>query len=626
MRIEKEHLHLENIDEIRIYNAPKTGFYNPTPQEFDMEDIPFQNLVDNIPVEIHTFIPYENGKDFIIQSLGSFTLNKYNCTQEDVKGRLLSKLSPLFFDILQEELRDVYENHTIKRIRFAYYKKNNLTKLSNAKIIFDMEKIFVITNNVDTGVSRWEYLDDRTLDEDKSNMIENFSQTGSYYNINGKYTWSQGVYNIINRPKEEPDDFYNIVFDLVIPEDQHIVDKIFNATNKETAQCDEIIRIMTRDDVVKVIEVSVYSYFDESGIIIRQGLINDITQHHYSEMSKPVDFLLDGFKNSKKLALLIEPLNKKQYKFSKGFYYMIEKDYEEYNHSRKILDNVIEKDVADRIIKLWDGEISRIDETIAYEVDGNPDNVKIVDLYIESFRYNNELHSLGFLTDITEEMEKQAQLIESNEQRLILIKEIHHRVKNNLQILNSFLNLEKRAYKNDPDLIIDHMQTRLTSLALLHEKTYKSRDFKNINLEEYLIDQDDQTKGLIELPVEVEFETYVDEDLNLTIEVITPLLLIIDELTMNSIKHAFPDKNAPNKKIIKRITKLDENHAMLIIKDNGIGIKNPKKISKNLGCEIVKSLTKQLGGKISLIETENGTAYQLIFPIEMQHTMDQSKI
>lgn len=622
MRIEKEHLHLENIDEIRIYNAPKTGFYNPTPQEFDMEDIPFQNLVDNIPVEIHTFIPYENGKDFIIQSLGSFTLNKYNCTQEDAKGRLLSKLSPLFFDILQEELRDVYENHTTKRIRFAYYKKNKLTKLSNAKIIFDMEKIFVITNNVDTGVSRWEYLDDRTIDEDKSNMIENFSQTGSYYNINGKYTWSQGVYNIINRPKEEPDDFYNIVFDLVIPEDQHIVDKIFNATNKETAQCDEIIRIMTRDDVVKVIEVSVYSYFDESGLIIRQGLINDITQHHYSEMSKPVDFLLDGFKNSKKLALLIEPLNKKQYKFSKGFYYMIEKDYEEYNHSRKILENVIEKDVAERIIKLWDGEISRIDETIAYEVDGNPDNVKIVDLYIESFRYNNELHSLGFLTDITEEMEKQAQLIESNEQRLILIKEIHHRVKNNLQILNSFLNLEKRAYKNDPDLIIDHMQTRLTSLALLHEKTYKSRDFKNINLEEYLIDQDDQTKGLIELPVEVEFETYVDEDLNLTIEVITPLLLIIDELTMNSIKHAFPDKNAPNKKIIKRITKLDENHAMLIIKDNGIGIKNPKKISKNLGCEIVKSLTKQLGGKISLIETENGTAYQLIFPIEMEHTMD----
>ena len=622
MRIEKEHMDLENIDEIRIYNAPKKDFYIPTPQEFDIDEILMSNLIDNIPVDIHTFIPYENGKDFIIESLGSFTLKKYNCTQEDAKGRLLSKLSPLFFDILHDYLLDVYENHTVKRIRFVYYKKNKLTKLSNAKILFDMDRIFIITNNVDTGVSKWEYIDDDTFDEDKSSMMENFSQTGSYYNINGKYTWSQGIYNIINRPKEESDDFYNIVFDLVIPDDQHIVDKIFDTTNKETAQCNEIIRIMTRDEVMKIIEVSVYSYFDESGLIIRQGLINDITQHYHYEASKPVDFLLDGFKNSKKLALLIEPLNKKQYKFSKGFYYLIEKDYEEYNHSHKILDNVVEKDAVERLNKLYDGEISKIDETITFNVDGNPNNQKIVDLYIESFKYNNEIHSLGFLTDITEEMEKQHQLIESNEQRLILIKEIHHRVKNNLQILNSFLNLEKRAYRNDPNLIIEHMQTRLTSLALLHEKTYKSRDFKNINLNEYLLDQDSQTKRLIELPVEVEFETYVDEDLNLTIEVITPLLLIIDELTMNAIKHAFPDKSAPNKKIIKKITKLDENTAMLIIKDNGVGIKNPKKITKNLGCEIVKSLTKQLGGNISLIETENGTAYRLIFPTKMEHTIN----
>ena len=437
MRIEKEHMDLENIDEIRIYNAPKKDFYIPTPQEFDIDEILMSNLIDNIPVDIHTFIPYENGKDFIIESLGSFTLKKYNCTQEDAKGRLLSKLSPLFFDILHDYLLDVYENHTVKMIRFVYYKKNKLTKLSNAKILFDMDRIFIITNNVDTGVSKWEYIDDDTFDEDKSSMMENFSQTGSYYNINGKYTWSQGIYNIINRPKEESDDFYNIVFDLVIPDDQHIVDKIFDTTNKETAQCNEIIRIMTRDEVMKIIEVSVYSYFDESGLIIRQGLINDITQHYHYEASKPVDFLLDGFKNSKKLALLIEPLNKKQYKFSKGFYYLIEKDYEEYDHSRKILDNVVEKDAIERLNKLCDGEISKIDETITLNVDGNPYNQKVVDLYIESFRYKNDIHSLGFLTDITEEMEKQHQLIESNEQRLILIKEIHHRVKNNLQILNS---------------------------------------------------------------------------------------------------------------------------------------------------------------------------------------------
>ncbi len=408
----------------------------------------------------------------------------------------------------------------------------------------------------------------------------------------------------------------------MIPEDKHIVDKIFDVTNKDTAQCDEIIRIKTNDGTLKTIEVNVYSYFDESGIIIRQGMMNDITQYSSDELTKPVDFLLDGFKNSTKLALLIEPLNVKQYKFSKGFYYLIEKDYEEYVHSRDIFKNITDEDAVKRLEKLADGEINKIDETFCFYVDGNPNNRKVVDLYIERFEYGNTTHSLGFLTDITEERRKQEQLIVSNENRLILIKEIHHRVKNNLQILSSFLNLERRAYKNDPDLIIDHMQTRLNSLALLHEKTYNSQDFKNINLKDYLIEHDKQTINVVDIPKNIEFETHVDEDLALSIEVITPLLLIIDEITMNAIKHAFPDKTSPNNKITKEIRNININTAELIIKDNGVGIKDAENISTNLGCEIIKSLTKQLGGNVSLIKQDKGTAYRLIFPTQMEHTIE----
>ncbi|WP_296796811.1 histidine kinase dimerization/phosphoacceptor domain -containing protein [uncultured Methanobrevibacter sp.] len=622
MKIEKEHRHLEGIDEIRIFNASQKDFYNPSPKEFDIEDLPFQELINSIPIEIYCLIPYEEGKDFIIQSIGNFTLDKYNCTPDDVKGRLLSKLSPLLYEVLHDELVDVYKNQVTRNVRFVYYHKNKLSKLSTAKILFDMGKIFVTANNIDTKTSNRVDLEYRDFDEDKSNIIENFSQTGSYYNIHGKYTWSQGIYNIINRAKEESDDYFNIVFDLVIPEDKHIVNKIFDITNKDTAQCDEVIRIKTKDGTLKVLEVNVYSYFDETGIVIRQGMINDITQYSNDDLIKPVDFLLDGFKNSTKLALLIEPLNIKQFKFSKGFYYIIEKDYGEYIHSRDILKNIADKSVVQRLEKLIDGEINNIDETFCYYVNGNPNNRKIVDLYIERFEYGNTIHSLGFLTDITEERLKQEQLIASNENRLILIKEIHHRVKNNLQILNSFLNLERRAYRNKPDLIINHMQTRLNSLALLHEKTYNSQDFKNINLKDYLIDHDMQTINVVDIPKHIEFETYVDEDLELSIEVITPLLLIIDEITMNAIKHAFPDKSSSNNKIIKEIRNIGNNTGELIIKDNGVGIKDTDNISKNLGCEIIKSLTKQLGGDVSLIKQENGTAYRLIFPTQMEHTID----
>ena len=99
MRIEREYRRFEGIDEIRIYDLDKKAFYKPTSEKFDTEEIPIQKLIDNVPIDIHTFIPYENGKDFIVQGIGKFTLDQFNCTQDDVKGRLMSKVLPEFFNI-----------------------------------------------------------------------------------------------------------------------------------------------------------------------------------------------------------------------------------------------------------------------------------------------------------------------------------------------------------------------------------------------------------------------------------------------------------------------------------------------------------------------------------------------
>ena len=621
MKIEKEYLNLEDVYEIRIFNATEGDFYNSTPQEFDIEEDPIQEFVNNISDDVHIFIPHENGKDFIIQNLSSNLLETYNISQEEVKGRLLSKISPLLFDILHDYLFEVYTSRTTKKIRFVYYDtQNESIKKSTAKIVFYMGRLFVIVANAYGTTNNLEGMVDITLDESQNSIMENLSQTGSYYKINGKYVWSQGIYNIINRHKEESDENHNIVLDLAIPEDNYKVDKVLNIPNKETSQCDEVIRIVDAKGILKLIEVTVYSYFDDKGVFIRQGWINVLTQRH-GESSESIDFLLDGSKSSMKLAWLIEPLNKKLYSFSKGFYNLIEKDYGEYVHSREILNNITEKDVVDEIKKLADGDITKVDETLTYKVDGNPQNIKIVNLYIERFEYNNNVHSLGFLTDVTEEMQKKEQLIESNEQQLVLIKELHHRVKNNLQIINSFLNLEKRAYKNCPELVIEHMQTRLSSLALLHEKTYNSSDFKNINLNECLTNQDISTKNLVHSPMEIEFKTDVDENINLSIEVITPLLLIIDELTMIAIRNAFPDKMALNKKITKKVTMSDKDTALLTFEEMGIEIKDSKDITDTIGCEIIKSLTKQLDGTITSIKNENGIVYELVFPIEMVHTI-----
>ena len=621
MRIEKTFRKLEDTEEVNIYDVKESELFQYVPQEFEIPFTPFDKTLNELSNDLDIFVPIDNGEDFIVHRLGLSALIRGHIKQTDVAGRLLSKTSPGFYNILKEPLREVYETHKMKKMRFYYHFHEKLARFSNVKIIYDMEKLILISDHRDNrGTSL--HVSDEEYDE-KANLIEYFSQTGSYYKIKDRYSWTQGIYNIINRSREENDEYFNIVFDLVIPEDKPLLEKMLKELDSGRSNYESVVRIRTDDGILKYLEVNLYSKFDDDGLLLsRYGLIKDVSTDSTRKMTRPVDFLLKGFKNNKKLALLIEPLNPKQYEFSQGFYHFIGISPEDYHHSRAIVQNIVEEDVINNIIRLMDGQINELEETFTYNVNGDENHQKMAELYIERFEFGSESHSIGFLTDVTEERTKQLALMEANEHQKVLIKEVHHRVKNNLQVLNSFLNLEKRAYKNKPNIIIDHMQSRLSSLAILHEKTYNTTDFKNINLKEYIEDQDSQLRGLIGLRDGIEFESEVDGDLVLTIEVITPLLLVIDELTMNAIKHAFPDKTMQNKKIIKKIYKIDNENAQLILQDNGVGIDDPDKITKNLGCEIIKNLTKQLDGHIKLFQHENGTGYKLTFPITMEHTIE----
>ena len=609
------------MEEVHIYDITESELFQQVPQEFETFYTPFEKTLNELSNDLDIFVPYNDGEDFIIHRLGLGALTRGEITQTDVAGRLLSKTSPGFYKVLGDSLREVYKTHKTKKMMFYYHFHEKLARFSNVKIIYDMDKLILISDHRDNEETKLQVPDEGT--DEKANLIEYFSQTGSYYKINDRYTWTQGIYNIINRTREANDEYYNIVFDLVIPEDRPLVEKMLEELDSGKASYDSVIRIRTADGTLKYIEVNHYSKFDKNGKLLnRYGLMKDVSTDSNRKMTRPVDFLLKGFKNSKKLALLIDPLNVKHYEFSEGFYYLIEVEPENYKHSREIIKNIVEESVQCRIKELADGKINELQETFTFNVHGDENNQKIAELYLERFEFGESVHSLGFITDLTEEHTKQQELMEANEHQTILIKEVHHRVKNNLQVLNSFLNLEKRAYKNKPSIIIDHMQSRLSSLAILHEKTYNTTDFKNINLKDYIVDQDSQLRGLIGLRDGIEFKSEVDDDINLTIEVITPLLLVIDELTMNAIKHAFPDKTAPNKVIYKKITKLDDETGQLILKDNGVGIEDPSKITKNLGCEIIRNLTKQLDGHIELYQHENGTGYKLTFPLDMEHTIE----
>ncbi len=204
------------------------------------------------------------------------------------------------------------------------------------------------------------------------------------------------------------------------------------------------------------------------------------------------------------------------------------------------------------------------------------------------------------------------QLQEALEEKELLLKEIHHRVKNNLMIISNLLELQSYYIKDKADFnVFLDSKTRADSMALIHEKLYQSTDLKRINFGEYIhslafdiFDTYNIAPDRIKLVINVE---KVMLDINTAI----PLGLIINELLTNSLKYAFPDdKNG----IITIIFSKTDNKFTLIIKDNGIGLKPgiDFRNTDSLGLELVNNLTRQIDGAVEL-NYEGGSEFRITF-------------
>lgn len=625
MHVERQYKELEKIEEVRVYNLNRDDTYQKAPQVKKPKNVRLSNVMKHVPSDINVFLPIDNGEDFLIERIGWNLLERNNTTLEEVEGRKLSQISPFYYDLLKDTFKEVLETGKMKSMRIFYYISDRIRTLANINIISDEGEIYVISDLRNTfNEVKTEEEQKEEEEEHKANLIEYFSQTGSYYKTRNEYAWTPGIYNILNRPKEAGDAYHNIIFDLVIPEDRPLVEELIQTMSPETDTYENIIRIQIPGGPIKYLDTYLYSKFDENGEeISNYGLFKDVSIDSHKHMTRPVDFMLNGFNHNSKLSLLVEPLSKR-YEFSEGFYKIIEVEKEKYVHGPDIIENIVEENIKEDFYKLINGEIEELNCVLTYKVHGDDSDLKICELFIERFDYGNKNHSIGFLTDITYARKKQKELIESNATKNILIKEVHHRVKNNLQVLSSFLNLERRAYKNNSENILDNMQARLTSLALLHEKTYNTDDFININLEDYLKDQDSTLHSLFGTK-DIKFVSEVNPDIHLSMDVITPLLLIVDELTMNAIKHAFPDPNMPDKTIFKKIDYIDDNEYVceLILRDNGVGLESPESlINHNLGWEIINNLTRQINGKLEILDCEVGTGFKIIFPVNFDHTIE----
>jgi PAS domain S-box-containing protein len=221
---------------------------------------------------------------------------------------------------------------------------------------------------------------------------------------------------------------------------------------------------------------------------------------------------------------------------------------------------------------------------------------------------------LGVATDITERKQAEEQLKASLTEKEVLLKEIHHRVKNNMQIVSSLLNLQSNQMKNEESKqALAECKQRVRSMALVHENLYRSKNLAGINFCEYL---ECMTNELVRsFGNRRVMTTFEMESIFLPIDVAIPCGLIVNELVTNALKYAFPSDGEG--KISVSLRKKEDKLVELCLQDNGVGFPHEGDLRslKSMGITLVLSLTEQIDGEISLIR-KPGTKFCITFPMK----------
>jgi PAS domain S-box-containing protein len=221
--------------------------------------------------------------------------------------------------------------------------------------------------------------------------------------------------------------------------------------------------------------------------------------------------------------------------------------------------------------------------------------------------------SAGIIRDITGRKKAENLLRDSLREKEILLKEIHHRVKNNLQIITSLLSLQSTYIRDPEDLrLFEDSQMQVRSMAMVHEQLYQSERLSRINMRIYLRSLCEKLYDVYHVsPARVALDLDAEE-LFYDVEAATPVALLVNELVSNSLKYAFPDNRQGT--VTVRLRK-EEAACSLLVADDGVGLSEDLALadSRTLGCRLITALVDQISGSIEHLPGP-GTAFIVGFP------------
>lgn len=223
---------------------------------------------------------------------------------------------------------------------------------------------------------------------------------------------------------------------------------------------------------------------------------------------------------------------------------------------------------------------------------------------------------LSVILDLSERKQNEKRIHDALQEKELLLEEVHHRVKNNLQVIHSLLDLQALKIK-DPDLVamLRDSQNRIRSMSMIHQTLYQSHDFAQVEFQQFLgellpnlMDSYGMVAGHVAMAIEA-------NQVKLPINEAIPCGLIVNELVSNALKHGFPAGQCGMVRVLMRHD--DDHHIELAISNDGLGIPEHQNLERSgsLGLQLVQLLTRQLHGRLD-VQRSGPTCFTLRFPLE----------
>ncbi len=598
----------ENNNIILNKNINKTSLLKETTNVIsDLKPYNDKDFLDNFNEIVNVLIPYNNCKDYVIQ-YSNFSKSPFNPDISDyiLFNKSFFKLCPLMMDLGFKEIFDeVYKTGNSRNIKLLYYGDNSLLYESNQKI-FKHKNNIVIIFYVE---SKFKLIDENEIEllynaPDPLMIIQDqkiVEANSAIEKITG-YTPSEiiGKNFYFNNPQFKrnptPSKIHEIYTKIIKKE-------MFNYT--------DILTLKHKNGQTVYVKSTMQpSRFNGKPAALFYAF--DITEGvNHQIRAEKLDNTLNMVSDVSKIAYIYWDCHN-GFEWSDEFYNIIEEKKEDIDLNDDIIQHYIVKEEFERVNSLLFDELKKTQTALIRTKIETQKGIKDIELYVDckTDKDGKLVQGVGYLQDISEKVWEQKELRNLNNEKEILLKEVHHRVKNNLQIISSLLNLNMHYKPNKPTEILESTKNRINSMATVHKKIYQSNDNVHINLKEYIEEEVQNISKRNKKPnINLDFNL---DDVKVGIDKAIPLSLIISGIINNSFAYAFPSNEKGNIKI--SLEKNSKGLIKLLIADNGIGLPSNVNIEnpKDVGIILIKSLTEQIEGSIELLPLP-GTAYEINF-------------